>query len=254
MQAVLHNLHTVPGVIGGLLTDDDGAVLAHSFPPVFDLASLQGVCANLNFNLLGLQDATGGAKLLDLRFEHGRVIIKAMPNLFMLLLCEQGINLQLLYISMNVAIKKLEKLITQMPNPAPVAAAPPLRQMVPAAAIPTKLRTDAKGVVLTTEILKKTAYTFWDSMADSAAVNGSTALDISNFFNTGPFKRLTLINRANNKSVRVPVRTIHHDKDGIYEGKIVLTLALAEQLGVAEGDPLVAEIVIGGGIFGWEGI
>lgn len=255
MQTTLQSLHTVPGVIGGLLSDDDGNVLAHSFPPVFDLPSLQGVCSNLNFNIHGLHEATGGVRLLDLRFEHGRVIVRTLQNQILLLLCEQSVNLQLLSISVNVAIRKVEKLIEQglkpLPPPTPPASVQPI---VAATAIPTSIRTDEKGVILTTEIMKKTAATFWDSMTESASVGRNTALDISNHFNIGPFKRLTLYNKSNGKSARVPVQIIQYDKDGSYNGKIVVTLSLAEQLKVKNGDQLVAEATVGGGVLGWEGI
>ena len=256
MQATLLSLHTVPGVIGGLLSDDDGAVLAHSFPPVFDLPSLQGVCSNLNFNIHGLQEATGGVKLLDLRFDHGRVIVRSLQNQVLLLLCEQSVNLQLLTISVNVAIRKIEKLLEQGLKPvvaAPVPAAS-VMPIVAATSVPTSIRTDEKGVILTTEIMKKTASTFWDSMTESASVGRNTALDISNHFNIGPFKHLTLYNKANGKSARIPVQIIQYDKDGSYNGKIVITLSLAEQLKVKDGDQLVAEATKGGGILGWEGI
>jgi predicted regulator of Ras-like GTPase activity (Roadblock/LC7/MglB family) len=131
MLSVLQSLHTVPGIIGGLLSDDEGNVLAHSFPSIFDLTSLQGVSGGLNFNILGLHDATAGVKLLDLRFEHGRVIVKPMPKFSLLMLCEQNLNIQLLSISMNVAIKKLEKLVA-MPHK-PMTASPTTPQAQQAA-------------------------------------------------------------------------------------------------------------------------
>jgi predicted regulator of Ras-like GTPase activity (Roadblock/LC7/MglB family) len=257
MQATLQSLHTVPGVIGGLLSDDDGNVLAHSFPPVFDLPALQGVCSNLNFNLHGLMDATGGVKLLDLRFDHGRVIIRSLQSQVLLLLCEQSVNLQLLTISVNVAIRKIEKLIDQGFKPAyapPTQPAASVNPIVSATSVPTSIRTDEKGVILTVEILKKTASTFWDSMTESASIGRNTALDISNHFNMGPFKHLTVYNKANGKSARVPVQVIQYDKDGSYNGKIVVTLSLAEQLKVKDGEQLVVEATKGGGVLGWEGI
>ena len=254
MQAVLQSLHSVQGVIGGLLTDDDSSVMAHTFPPVFDLTSLQEVCSNLNFNVMGLNDATGGVKLLDLRFAHGRVIAKSMPNLLLLLLCEQTINLQLLSISINVAIKKLEKIMVQPVLPSPTHHVQPVPHLIAATSVPTSIRTDEKGVLLTTEILRKTASTFWDSMIESASITKTTSHDISNHFNIGPFKNITLYNKATGKSARVPVQVIQYDKDGSYSGKIVITLSLAEQLQAKDGDQLVAEAVVGGGLFGWEGI
>ena len=254
MQAVLQSLHSVPGVIGSLLTDDDNAVISHSFPPVFDLTSLQEVCSNLNFNIMGLNDATGGVKLLDLRFEHGRVIVKSIPKLLLLLLCEQTINLQLLSISINVAIKKLEKLLIQPVTPTTSTPSHSVQHIVAATSVPTSIRTDEKGVILTAEILKKTAATFWDSMTERASITKTTSLDISNHFNIGPFKKMTLYNKTSGKSARVPVQVIQHDKDGSYSGKIVITLSLAEQLQAKNGDQLVAEAIVGGGMFGWEGI
>jgi predicted regulator of Ras-like GTPase activity (Roadblock/LC7/MglB family) len=138
MHTVLQSLHTVPGIIGGLLSDDEGGVLAHSFPPIFDLSSLQAISSGLNYNIMGLQDATGGVKLLDLRFEHGRIIVKPLPNNFLLMLCEPNLNLQLLSISMNVAIKKIEKLFSQSPKPLPLAAAStPVAPQIKHAAAPS---------------------------------------------------------------------------------------------------------------------
>ena len=252
MQTVLQSLHSVPGVIGGILSDDDGSVLVHSFPSVFDLSALQGICNNLNFNVMGLQEASGGVKLLDLRFEHGRVIVKTMPNLFLLMLCEQAINLQLLYISINVAVKKLEKIYAHTP-PAPLVGQPIVNLVASGPARP-KLRADSKGVILTTHILPKTGYTFWESMTESVALVRSTAVEISDHFKTGQFKKLTLTNRLTGKSCVTPVQIMIHDKEGKYDGKIVLTLAVAEQLQLNEGDLLSAEVVTGGGFLGWEGI
>jgi predicted regulator of Ras-like GTPase activity (Roadblock/LC7/MglB family) len=254
MQAVLRNLHSVPGVIGGLLTNDESSIMANSFPPVFDLTSLQEACSNLNFNILGLADATAGVKLLDLRFEHGRIIVKSMPDLLLLLLCEQTVNLQLLSISINVAAKKFEKVMAHPVVPNAPTTAQQMQNIVAATSVPTSIRTDEKGVILTVEILKKTASTFWDSMTDRASIAQTTSHDISNHFKIGPFKNLTLYNKVSGKSARVPVQVIQYDKDSSYSGKIVVTLSLAEQLQVKDGDQLVAEAVVGGGMFGWDGI
>lgn len=103
-------LTTVPGVMGGLLSDEKGNVLAHSFPPYFDAETLKDVAGLLQDNTAGLQDVTGGVKLYDIRFELGRLIIKTLPRLFVVVLCQPTVNIQLLYISLNVVIKKIEKL------------------------------------------------------------------------------------------------------------------------------------------------
>ena len=114
--------------------------------------------------------------------------------------------------------------------------------------------TDSKGVLLTCETMKKTAGTFWESMTDNASVNRNTALEISHFFKTGPFKKLTLTNCTSGISKHVPISVIQHDRDHVYDGRIILTQALTELLHVKEADQIRVEVVHGGGILGWEGI
>lgn len=265
MQNILQGLTSVPGVMGGMLSDEHGNVLEHSFPPFFDQGMIRGVAEMLHDGTVGLQEATGGVKLFDVRFELGRILIKSLPKMFMVVLCQPTTNVQLLFISLNIAIKKLEKLsLEQLPQQPSRPAAPALQapqavvahRPLPATPVYSDYRavTDAKGVLLTCEIMKKTASTFWDSMTDSASVNRNTALEISNFFNTGPFRKLTITNCATGAGKHIPVNVIQHDRDHAYDGKLVVTLAVAELLKVKEGDQLRAEVVIGGGILGWEGI
>lgn len=254
MQAVLKNLHSVPGVIGGLLSDDNGSIMAHSFPDTFDQATLQDAASSLFDNIDGLREATGEARLLDLRFTMGRVVIKKISNLLLVLLCEKDLNLQLLTLSANVAGKKLEKIALNPQQPATSGTLPPPDTVIPASSVPAGIQTDSKGIILTTETLKKTASTFWDSMIEDASVNRETAAAICNHFNIPPFDRLVLHNRQTDSSANVRVKIIQRDKDGSYDGKIVITLALAEKLKVINGGQLVAEAIIGGGLFGWEGI
>lgn len=104
-------LTTVPGVMGGMLSDEQGNVLAHSFPAIFDQGSLKDAADMLLHNTDGLQEATGEVKLIDMRFELGRIIIKRLPHTFLMILCQPTVNVQLLFISVNVAIKKLEKML-----------------------------------------------------------------------------------------------------------------------------------------------
>jgi predicted regulator of Ras-like GTPase activity (Roadblock/LC7/MglB family) len=266
MQMIMLGLTSVPGVMGGMLSDERGNVLAHSFPAFFDQGALMGVTDLLMDNTVGLQEATGGVKLFDMRFELGRVIIKMLPRMFLVILCQPTVNLQLLFISINVAIKKIEKLaaddllVQAAPQALPQVQKPPLTapsvRLANAAPVYSDYRavSDAKGVLLTCEIIMKTAGTFWDSMSDHASVNRNTAIEVSNFFNTGPFKKLTLTNCTFGTNKRVPVTVIQHDRDNVYDGKVLVTLALAEFLKVKDGDQIRAELVVGGGFLGWEGI
>ena len=266
MQAIMLGLTTVPGVMGGMLSDDRGNVLAHSFPSYFDTATIHGAAELLQDNTVGLQDITGGVKLFDIRFELGRLIIKTLPHMFVVVLCQPTVNIQLLFISLNVAIKKLEKLsidhllVKSAQQPAaqvqipPVAVAPHRATGTSPAYTGYRALADSKGVLLACETMKKTAGTFWESMTDNASVNRNTALEISDFFKTGPFKKLTVTNRTTGISKHVPISVIQHDRDNVYDGKIILTQSLTELLNVKEGDQIRVEVVTGGGILGWEGI
>jgi predicted regulator of Ras-like GTPase activity (Roadblock/LC7/MglB family) len=127
MQSVLKNFLAIPGVIGGILADADGSLLVHSFPPIFNDSTMQTVCGDVNNSLIGIQDVTGGVKLLDLRFDNGRVIVRPMPTYFLLLLCEQQVNLPLLQISINVAVNNLKSLMIMGIKPIPMAVPQPVK-------------------------------------------------------------------------------------------------------------------------------
>jgi len=263
MQGIMLGLTSVPGVMGGMLSDERGNVLAHSFPPYFDTESIKCAAELLQDNTVGLHDVTGGVKLFDIRFELGRLIIKTLPHMFVVVLCQPAVNVQLLFISLNIAIKKLEKLsidhsvvqpaVPQAQIP-PIAVAAPRPVSAAAAYSNYRAEADSKGVLLTCETLKKSAGTFWESMVDNASINRDTAFEISDFFKTGPFKKLTLTNCSTGISKHVPISVIQHDRDRLYDGKIILTQALTELLHVKEGDQIRVGVVIAGGILGWEGI
>lgn len=257
MQAIMLGLTTVPGVMGGMISDERGNVLAHSFPSYFDAGTIKGAADLLQDITVGLQDATGGVKLYDIRFALGRLIIKTLPRMFIVVLCQPTANVQLLLISLNVAIKKLEN-ISDAPLPvqavqqaAPPVQSPPAAAAVPrpATAAPDRYRavSDGKGVLLTCEVMKN-AETFFG--VDAASVNKNTALELSSFFETGPFKKLTITNLANGIKKRVPVSVLPHDRDGAYDGKISPSKSLFESLRAKEGDQVRVEIVTGGGLFG----
>jgi len=271
MLSIVQGLTTIPGVMGSMLSDEQGEILAHSFPSIFDQGVLKEVADLLFDTTNGLQDITGGVRSFELRYELGRIVIKPLPGMFLLILCQPSVNIQMLYISLNVAIKKLEKRAASQAlfpatQPAPLPAS---AEVVPVVSEPKRhagrthnapaysdyrAQSDDKGVLLECELVKKTAGTFWESMTENCSVNRNTALEISNYFETGPFKKLTVTNLANGLSKRVPVNVILHDRDHAYDGKILLTLALSEFLKVDDGDQVRVEIIAGGGILGWEGI
>ncbi len=257
MQSIMLGLTSVPGIMGGMISDERGNVLAHSFPAYFDAGNLKSAAELLQDNTVGLQDVTGGVKLFDIRFELGRLIIKTLPNMFIVILCQPTVNIQLLYISLNVAIKKLEKLSVdqllaqpakqatpQIQPPQAVVAAPR-----PVSTAPDRYRAvpEGKGILLTCETMKDAEVFFG---VDSASVNKNTIRAISEYFETDPVKKLTITNLANGTKKTVPVSVLPHDRDGVYDGKISPSKSLYESLRVKEGDQVRVEIATGGRFFG----
>lgn len=122
MQPLLDSLNTVPGVVGSMVCTQDGRLLAHSFPAVFDPSSLEQAATVLADGATGLETVTGAINLVDLRYAQARMILKPMTGGHLLLLCAATVNVQALVISLSVASKKIEKL---MAEPQPVEALAP---------------------------------------------------------------------------------------------------------------------------------
>jgi len=126
---VLNQLNSVPGVVGSLVCDSEGRVLAEAFPSLFDATMLKDAAAALG-DTAGLESMTGAIGMLDFRYADARVVVRPLEQAMLLVLCAKTINLQLLIISASVATKKLAKQIeagggatVPAPEPAEPAAA-----------------------------------------------------------------------------------------------------------------------------------
>ena len=130
METILSQINSVPGMIGSMVCDDQGHLLARVFPPSFDAKVLKEAVSVFTDNLPGLRGLTDDIVMFDFRCLNGRIIIRPVAKGYLILLCSSAVNLQFLTISMNVAVKKLEKLDGTLPGspeqdaPHPVASAP----------------------------------------------------------------------------------------------------------------------------------
>ena len=125
MSEVLHQMASVPGVVGSLIYGAGGRILASEFPDVFEPASLEEVSAIFGEDTIIMKDLGGDAAFLDLRYSGGRVIVKPFATGSFVVLCTSGINLQLLNLSMTQAARRLEKTGIQAAPAAPAPAARP---------------------------------------------------------------------------------------------------------------------------------
>jgi predicted regulator of Ras-like GTPase activity (Roadblock/LC7/MglB family) len=123
MKSVLNQLNAVPGVVGSMVCDAEGALLANAFPPLFDEGALGDAGRVLTDGAAGLATVTGKVTTVDLRFADARIVLRPMAAAHLVLLCAAQTNLQLLNISTAVALPKLEKLAAALPPPAPAKAA-----------------------------------------------------------------------------------------------------------------------------------
>lgn len=141
MRNLLSQLNAVPGVVGSMVCDREGQLLAHAFPPLFEPSILGSAAAVLADCRAGLESVVGSFGLIDLRYAHARVIVRPLTRAHLLLLGAASLNLHLLSISTAVAVPKLERLIAGPGSPAALVAPAPALAAPP----PTVVATEAAG-------------------------------------------------------------------------------------------------------------
>ncbi len=124
MQALLSQLNSVPGVVGSMVCDSEGHILAHAFPPLFEPSMLRSAASVLTDSTVRLETVTGPIGMIDLRYGNARIVVKPMRGAHLLFLCTTSTNLQPLAISTSVALPKLEELVAARPAPRPAAPTP----------------------------------------------------------------------------------------------------------------------------------
>jgi predicted regulator of Ras-like GTPase activity (Roadblock/LC7/MglB family) len=221
MQDILRYINSVEGVIGSAVFNDHGVVVDHAYPPLIDPNSLKTAVGLVLECAHSLQIAQS-LDILDLRYAEGRIIIKAFPGALLCLLCAKNINLQVLTITLNLAVKKLEALL-------------------PTAVEPAKSAVDGSILRLSiSHLANRDASKSFDSLG-MIAVSQPTSSYISEFYKTA-FKKLTLINTTAGTSGTFPVMVMK-DIDQQFDGTIIVGPGIEKKLQVSEGDKI--EITIG---------
>jgi predicted regulator of Ras-like GTPase activity (Roadblock/LC7/MglB family) len=227
MQDILRYINSVEGVIGSAVFNAKGEVVEHAFPPLIDTSSLQTAAGLVLECSHGLQIAQS-LDIFDLRYAEGRIIIKAFPGALLCLLCAKNINLQVLTITLNLAVKKLESLL-------PMSAE---------AAVPSPAaEEDVDSSILRLRIshlANRDASKSFDSLG-MIAVSQPTSAYINEFYKIA-FKKLTLTNKAAGTSGTFPVMVMK-DMDPQFDGTIIVGPGIEKKLQVIEGDKV--EILIG---------
>lgn len=221
MEEVLQQLNAVPGVIGSFVCDGAGELLAHAFPPLFDVSIIRRAAGQVVAQRGGLCGAAGSAELVDLRYADGRILVKPLREAFLLLLCTKSLNLQVLTISLNVAKGKLEALLPSAAAAAPASAAPVAEE---------------GGLVLPVCHLEDSTIGSSFEQFGMVALTQTTAQQIGNHFAvTGPVKKLKLVHQASGVAGVFPVMVVN-ENDTAYDGKIILCKAIEKKLKTGPGD------------------
>jgi predicted regulator of Ras-like GTPase activity (Roadblock/LC7/MglB family) len=106
--AMMRQLNSVPGVVGSLVCDREGRLLAHAFPPTVDAATIERAAAALGERTAALQTALGAVGTIDLRYASSRIVVKVAGGARVLFLCAPSMNLQLLAMSAAGVLRQLE--------------------------------------------------------------------------------------------------------------------------------------------------
>ena len=129
MGAILTQLNAVPGVVGSMVCDAEGSLVAHEFPAGFDVARLRVAASVVSDRASGLDGAAGVVGTIDLRFAMARIVIRPVGSGRLLFLCTPSANLQTLLLSTSGAVRRLEALLAgghaAAKGGAPPAAPPP---------------------------------------------------------------------------------------------------------------------------------
>jgi predicted regulator of Ras-like GTPase activity (Roadblock/LC7/MglB family) len=134
-HAAMQQLAAVPGVVGGLVFDPAGTVVASAFPPVFDPAGLAQLAGHLSGDAYFQEWLAGEHASLDLRFGDGHVVVRHLDGHWLLVLCTPQANQQLLSMSMTQVARRLRASgdgvgVNTGELPLPAAAAAPAPTVV----------------------------------------------------------------------------------------------------------------------------
>ncbi len=234
MQDILRHINSIDGVIGSAVFSETGTLLSHAFPPLVDAAALKSSAELIIECTHGLQIAQS-VEALDMRYADGRIIIKSFPGAFLCLMCAKTINLQVLFITLNLAVKKLESLApsSQSQSAAPDEAPHQSTTIAEESGDGSTLR------LKISHLANRDASSSFDSLG-MIAVSQPTSSYISDFYKS-PFKKLLLTNTTAGTSGTFPVMVMK-EMDPQFDGTIIVGPGIEKKLKVSEGDKIEVKL------------
>lgn len=125
MESLLTDVNAVIGVTGSFVADRKGKILARALPSIYDGASLELVARTMMQTFTGLETARR-RKVgdIDIVFRDGRLLMKPFGDGCVGILTVPRINIALLNLTANVAVRKIHEEIKQRSAAQPGAEAP----------------------------------------------------------------------------------------------------------------------------------
>jgi len=238
MIEVLKHINSVPGVVGSMVCDEGGQLIADAFPSTYKQEDLEGIAALVGESSFGLQSVDGSLNMLDIRYNDYRILVRPLSHCFLFLLCQKTINLHFLALTLNIALKRLEKKLEEIPSSQHIR----YLQAFQANALVIGAEPIEKEIILTTELLKIVQGDFWSSKPDVVAVNNKTTQDIKDKYKIDIVTQLKLTNPSKGISKSYSVRIIADDKSNKLDGKIIVSQVVLDALKAKAGDKLVCEL------------
>lgn len=240
MDVVLQQINKIQGVVGSFVCDEDGKLLGHALPSKYSADSLQETASLLAENLIGIDAVTGNINGLDLRFTDCRLLVRSMQGSYLMLMCEQKINYQLLTMSLTVAQRKLEKEIqiykSQSANrllQSAVSVAPP--------AVACEPRMEGNGLIFVIDSMASSSVIKWDQMKEEVSISDLQARYLKKISVGSPVKKLKLTNKTKQISKVFNIRTCESKPGQLMDDKIILTMAALDALEAKPGDLITVE-------------
>ena len=125
MKDILNDINAMVGVTGCFICNDDGEVIASALPNLFDENLLSTVGRTMTQTMVGLATARR-RKIsdIDLVYSEGRLIAKNLGEGCLCILCVRRINVPLLNLTANLAVKKLRAKVAKKKGSKSTKAAP----------------------------------------------------------------------------------------------------------------------------------
>ncbi len=232
MQEILQHINRVEGIIGSAVFSDSGDVLSQAFPLLIDAASLK-TAAKLALECAHGLQISQAQDQLDLRYAEGRIIVRPFPGAMLCLLCSKAVNMQVLTITLNLAIKKLEPKLHKASVQAEAAPAPPAATQSEAVGTTGNLK------LTISHLINREASSSFDSLG-MIAVSQSTAKYIGEYYKSA-FKKLNLCNVSDGSSGIFPVMVMN-DLDPMFDGTIIIGPKIEKKLKLSEGDKVEVKL------------